>query len=147
VTTECAEPLKVLTFADSGNALGRPNSFGLSAVDAEGNSLETIDAENDQGGGEGFVDFGRGKPFERHLAVASWLKFPAAGRYELTVKRDLPVGTGRRDLDWLALTVSTPIEIVRRGAVIFRTPASRRSRRRTCRPSPSTRARSPAGRT
>lgn len=114
VTTDCAEPLEVLIVADSGNSIQRPNSFRVSAVDAKGRAVQTIQIENDQGGGEGLRAFGREHPFEQRLSVAQWLTFPAPGRYTLSVKKGLAVGKGRPDLDWVDLEVSTPIEVTPR---------------------------------
>src|SRR5262245_5793116 len=36
VTTDCAEPLKVLIVADAGNEKQRPNSYRVGAIDAKG---------------------------------------------------------------------------------------------------------------
>lgn len=113
VTTECAEPLKVLMVADSGNSLGRPNSFQVSAVDARGHAVRSIDVMNDQGGAEGLRDLGRGAPLEQRLVLAHWLEITAPGQYELTVGKQLLIGKSRADLELVPLEASIPIDVTR----------------------------------
>lgn len=84
------EPLLLIEGGDYRNHLGRPESYGLAAIDVErGRSLPIRDAGPQLGGVVSGRRLSVDKPFRRRLLLAHWVRFDAAGAHRIVIGKQL----------------------------------------------------------
>jgi hypothetical protein len=116
-TTDCDRKL-TLGVGELGNSVGRPDTYRMEAVDSEGHEVRIKDVGEQYGGATSHSVFSREEPLIKRLVVSQWFTFPAPGRYEITVRKDLVIGElldgGKLDTatqDWIPMVVSTFVDV------------------------------------
>jgi len=113
------EPLILIEGGDYRNRLGRPESYGLVAIDVKrGRSLPIRDAGPQLGGVVGGRRLTVDKPFRRRLLLALWIRFDGVGAHRISLDKQLRCTEEpwsgesiRRPAAEIAVRVSTTIEV------------------------------------
>jgi hypothetical protein len=84
-------PLRVMVGGDYRNRLGRPNSFKVSVVDADGKKVPQPDSGFDMGGLTWAMKLPARGECDFRLFMPHWATFEKPGRYTVTIRRKVTV--------------------------------------------------------
>jgi hypothetical protein len=87
VRLDSGDPLILIEGGDYRNHLGRPESYAVAAIDADGHALPTRDAGPQMGGVMGGRRLSVDKPFRRRLLLSLWVRFERVGPHRIVVDK------------------------------------------------------------
>jgi hypothetical protein len=106
------QDLQIIVGGDYRNALGRPDSFKVEVVGADGQKVPQPDAKFNMGGIVGPQKVPAKGEFVFRVFLPHWAAFEKPGRYTVTIRRKLQHSLDAKESDGIDTTATTTITVV-----------------------------------